>query len=263
MAIFRITSQTKVRTLAKKTVRYIVHRRDRGEENTTRQLYSRFGISKKSEAYQAIDQAWPGTTFFRMVVSPDPRREDTKRDLDLRVLFKQTMQAVEARLRGQRFRYFATIHTDHSDIRHVHILALISGRLSKQDLRVIREAATTEARIQRQTLDQDRQLGEGRQPERGGAALSALARSPNRPRLLTRGVFFAVPARQSWRSGGPPRRSQSCVTCGPWTEMQKISRTLYHCAGCGTIVRDEGLGLKIVRTPHLSLSLGKEDEWVQ
>src|SRR5206468_1159991 len=127
MAIFRITSQTKIPALAKKTVRYIIHRRDRGAEATTRALYGRHGTSHKAEAYQAIDRSLPGTTFFRLVVSPDPVREDRLRDLDLRALLQVAMQAIEARLGGRPFRYFAAIHTDHTDIRHVHILALIRG----------------------------------------------------------------------------------------------------------------------------------------
>jgi hypothetical protein len=149
MAIFRITSQTKIRAYAKKTIRYIIHRRDRQRENITRTLYARHGISEKTEAYEAIDLAALDTAFFRMVISTDPLCEDTLRDLDLRRVMEQTMLTVQSRFQGQKIQYFAAIHTDHSDIRHVHVLALIKGRLSKQDLRVIRAAATGEAKAQR------------------------------------------------------------------------------------------------------------------
>ena len=259
MAIFRITSQTKIPAYAKKTIRYITHRRDRQRENITRTLYARHGISNKTEAYEAIDLVIPGTTFVRMVISTDPLGEDTNRDLDQRRVMEQTMLALQSRFPGQKIQYFAAIHTDHSDIRHVHILALITGRLSKQDLRVIRAAATGEAKAQRQVLDQDRKIEQGQQTQQVRVASATLVKTPFRY-PDSRGVFFAKQERtDTFRAG--PRRNPPCLTCGPWNEMERISRTLFHCANCGTIVKDQGIGIEVVRTPRLELTLGKETGW--
>jgi len=57
MAVFRITSFTKVATLAKKSIRYITHRRGRDGKSVTRQLFGREGGSDKTEAYEKIDKA--------------------------------------------------------------------------------------------------------------------------------------------------------------------------------------------------------------
>jgi hypothetical protein len=43
--------------------------------------------------------------------------------------------------------------------------------------------------------------------------------------------------------------------------MQRISRTLFHCAGCGMLVKYPGIGIEVVRRPQLELTLGKEAGW--
>jgi hypothetical protein len=63
MAIVRITSYTKRPDLAKKTVRYIVHRRDRDGKSITRDLIGRDGKEEKPEVYRAIDRAPGGPAF--------------------------------------------------------------------------------------------------------------------------------------------------------------------------------------------------------
>jgi hypothetical protein len=66
MAIVRITSFTKRPDLAKKTVRYIVHRRDRDGKSITRDLIGRDGTEEKPEAYRAIDRAPGGPAFIEL-----------------------------------------------------------------------------------------------------------------------------------------------------------------------------------------------------
>src|SRR4051812_23010487 len=95
MAVFRITSFTKLRNLAKKSIRYITHRRGRDGKTVTRQLFGRGEGTEKAEAYAKIDKALRGTTFFRMMISPDPLTEDALQDLDLRELMDQTMLALQ------------------------------------------------------------------------------------------------------------------------------------------------------------------------
>jgi hypothetical protein len=54
-------------------------------------------------------------------------------------------------------RFLAVEHNDHTPNRHVHAIFLISGKLSRQEFRVLatftRQSATAEARRQRKTRD--------------------------------------------------------------------------------------------------------------
>ena len=145
MAVFRITSFTKVANLAKKSIRYITHRRGRDGKSVTRQLFGREGGSDKTEAYAKIDKVLRGTTFFRMMISPDPLTEDTLKDLDLREIMDQTMLALQSKYPKQQLEYFAAIHNDHTDKRHVHVVALLRGRLTTDHLRELRTTATQQA----------------------------------------------------------------------------------------------------------------------
>ena len=66
---------------AKATIRYIQHHPGREGEKVKRELYGADGAMERSQAYQMIDAAEKGTVFFRIVISPDPEREDTYKDL--------------------------------------------------------------------------------------------------------------------------------------------------------------------------------------
>jgi hypothetical protein len=167
MAVFRITSFTKVATLAKKSIRYITHRRGRDGKSVTRQLFGREGGSDKTEAYEKIDKALRGTTFFRMMISPDPLTEDTLKDLDLREIMDQTMLALQKKFPKQQLEYFAAIHNDHTDKRHVHVVALLRGRITKGHLSHLKDTATQQALSQRGELD--RELGITQSQERSAA----------------------------------------------------------------------------------------------
>jgi ribosomal protein L37AE/L43A len=162
MAIFRITSRTRRADLAKKSIRYIVHRRSREQPTITRTLYDPFGITDKDAAYSQIDRTGAWGTCFRTVISPDPALEDSNRDLDLRLLTEATMQALRLRLKDKAFTYFAAIHTDHSNNRHIHVLLLLKKhRLSKADLKAFKGAATENAREQRRLLDKTQEQTQG------------------------------------------------------------------------------------------------------
>ena len=85
MAVVKV-SFTKHRGKAKAHIRYITHRPGKDNERTTRVLFGRDGQLTKDQAYRLIDRASRGTTFFRIMLSPDPAREDTYKDLNLRDL---------------------------------------------------------------------------------------------------------------------------------------------------------------------------------
>jgi hypothetical protein len=142
---------------AKDTVRYIQHRRGRENERAWRPLFTSDGPMIRPEAYQFIDEAPKGTKFFTIIISPDPEREDTQKDLDMREITKSTMQTVEEIITAQGIttpvNWVAAVHDDHTDKNHVHVLASVQGRLEKPDLDRIREATTKVCREQRRELD--------------------------------------------------------------------------------------------------------------
>ena len=64
-------------------LRYITHRRGKTQEKITRLLFGRDGLTDKRAAYEMIDSAKRGTAFFKIMISPDPMKEDTHKDFDL------------------------------------------------------------------------------------------------------------------------------------------------------------------------------------
>jgi hypothetical protein len=137
---------------AKDTVRYIQHRTGKDNERVMRPLFTSDGPMTRLEAYQFIDEAPKGTKFFTFIINPDPEKEDTHKDLDMRALTITTMQTIEE-IVGTPVIWVAAVHDDHTDKNHVHALASIQGRIDKPDLDQIREATTKACLEQRQELD--------------------------------------------------------------------------------------------------------------
>jgi hypothetical protein len=96
-----------------------------------------------------IDEAKKGSVFFRIVISPDVKQEDTRQDLYLWQITEQTMLTLEERLKIQ-VPFIAADHNDHTGNRHVHLLACLKGRIEKRDLKALRDSATEAAIQQRQ-----------------------------------------------------------------------------------------------------------------
>jgi hypothetical protein len=145
---------------AKDNVRYIQHRPDKDKERVMRPLFTSDGPMTRLEAYQFIDEAPKGTKFFTIIISPDPEKEDTHKDLDMRALTITTMQTIEEIITSQGITtpviWVAAVHDDHTDKNHVHALAALQGRLDKPDVqRLI--AATTHACLE-QRRERDRAL---------------------------------------------------------------------------------------------------------
>jgi hypothetical protein len=103
--------------------------------------------------------------FFRLKISPDPKTEDTKRDLFLQEVTHKTLDTLEQRL-GTAVSYVASIHDDHTDIRHVHVLAVVNGRLFPADFQAMRETATLVSKEQR--LERDQRRDEARSDQQQG-----------------------------------------------------------------------------------------------
>jgi hypothetical protein len=151
MAIVK-ASFTKSTGGAKGSVRYIQHRPGIEGATVTRTLFGSDGLMGRYEAYRMVDEAEQGSHFFRLVISPDPHREDWQQDLNLRVITEQTMQLLEDRLHAQ-VSWVGVVHADHAPHRHVHVVAVVTGRLNAQDFQALRQAATEACLQQRRERD--------------------------------------------------------------------------------------------------------------
>ena len=151
MAIVKAT-YTKSTGGAKASVRYIENRPGKDSARIHRTLFTSDGSLTRQQAYSLIDQAEKGRLFFRFVISPDPQKEDTKRDLYLREVTEKTMLQLEERLHKQ-IQWVAAEHSDHAPHRHVHVVAVVQGRLQVQDFQALRQTATEAALFQRKCCD--------------------------------------------------------------------------------------------------------------
>ena len=165
MAIFKAT-YTKKAPCAKASIRYIEHRPGKDNAKITRTLWGIDGKMERAEAYQMIDEAEKGSLFFRFVISPDPLKEDTRKDIYVRDITEHTMLGLEDRLQ-RPIQWVAATHDDHTPLRHVHILALLPQKLHVHDLQALRHIATEAAREQRHqrdaALEMKRQRAQGKE----------------------------------------------------------------------------------------------------
>jgi hypothetical protein len=147
---------------AKANIRYIENRRGKDGEKIQRTLFGADGQMTRLQAYELIDQAEEGSTFFRVKLSPDPKKEDRERDLLLREITAKTMDMEEQI--GKPISWVAAIHDDHTDKRHVHILAVTKARLlpAKEMIRKATEACLE----QRRELDLAREHAKAQEKEK-------------------------------------------------------------------------------------------------
>src|SRR4051794_33568730 len=165
--IVKVTSYTKIRKTAKATVRYIMHRPNREGSRAARDLFGEDGFMEKYHAYAMVDGAQKGSVFYRVALSPDPSKEDTFKDLDLVWLTQAAIRHMKEKLKtdfhcDKDIQFFAAVHGDQSEVRHVNAVLIISGRLTKEQFRalpkLLRQAAYSEAMKQRRELDQTEEV---------------------------------------------------------------------------------------------------------
>ena len=143
------------------------HRPGAEGDKTTRNLFGSDGLMGRWEAYRMIDEAQQGRYFFRFVISPDPQKEDSERDLFLREITEKTMLSLEDRVQ-QPLSWLAVEHTDHAPHRHIHVLAIVPGRLQVPDFQAMRHIATEESREQRHQRDLMKELQQKEREQEGG-----------------------------------------------------------------------------------------------
>ena len=141
---------------AKANIKYIENRKGKDGAKIKRSLFTATGQINRQQAYELIDQAEAGSIFFRSKICPDPKTEDVHDDLLLKEITAKTLDIEETI--GKPVTWVAAIHDDHTDKRHIHVLAVTKAR--KLPAREMIRAATEACFEQRQELDR------ARQPER-------------------------------------------------------------------------------------------------
>jgi hypothetical protein len=207
--------------IVKRNIYYIQTRPGRDKEKLSRTLFGHAGNMGRKEAYQFINDAPKGTYFYRLKLSPDPKREDSKRDLHMHKLTRHLMKRLEKRL-NTGLPWAAAVHDDHTDIRHVHILAAIPGRLQKYELEFLIREATQLALVQRRLRD------------RGRSQLPWQEQTP--PPSLKSGKYrtYQKQPEQAGAGGGvsPAQRSCTCPRCH-MAQSHNGQRESHQCQSCG------------------------------
>jgi ribosomal protein L37AE/L43A len=164
----------------------------------------------------------------------------------LREIMDQTMLALQRKFLKQQLEYFAAIHNDHTDKRHVHVVALLRGRLTKGHLRELRTAATQQALSQRQTLDREQGITQGQQqpavkvPHREPRSVPVfVSREPQRvdapaPRVLTAGQLQSSTHRHQASDERLEISTPKCPVCKSRNMVREGSRL--RCITCGLSV---------------------------
>ncbi|MCA1600930.1 MAG: transposase [Acidobacteria bacterium] len=222
MAIVKAT-YTRSRAGAKASIRYIEHRPGKDGDKITRTLFGIDGLMGRDQAYRLIDEAPKGSIFYRFVVSPDPKKEDMRRDLHLREVTEKTMQALRDRLK-QEVAWVAAEHDDHAPNRHVHVVAVVMGGLHPRDFQAMRQRATEAALCQRQEHD----LARGQEPRRLAKYQTAPGFAPE---------FHAYKKDRGGTRLGvlrPAAIYQTCPSCG-YRQVNPRSLRVHQCAcvSCG------------------------------
>jgi hypothetical protein len=224
---------------AKANIRYIQERPGRDKEKLTRTLFGAADSMGRYEAYQFINDAPKGTYFYRLKLSPDPVTEDTKRDLHMQKLTRQMMQGLEKRLKTA-IPWAGALHDDHTDKRHVHILAAIPRRLQKYELEALIRQATTICREQRRVLDLsiDRHVsGLERTNWRKSLKFSNTYQTRNNGRRPYLSIDRQDHKHPFIHRGATPARIHTSCTCPRCHFSQSHdSHGVHSCVSCGRIL---------------------------
>jgi hypothetical protein len=119
-------------------LRYITHRRGEEGERMTRPLFGRDGALSKQQIYEMIDKARRGAVFHKFVINFHPVKEDTRKDLNLWELTRKTLEQIKTQF-GDSVPFVATIHDDHTLLRHIHGFFIVEGKLNKEEFAKIKK----------------------------------------------------------------------------------------------------------------------------
>ena len=216
-------------------LRYITHRRGMEGERMSRPLFGPDGPLSKLQIYDMIDATRPGVVFHKFVFNFHPVKEDTRKDLNLWEITKKTLEHIKTQF-GDSVPFVATIHDDHTLLRHVHGFFIVQGKLPKEEFAKIRglwKVASKEVRRQRRRLD-------GMHASRGYKKLLPLIEKYKRKHQQGRGgrmrTIRMQPACMHCGYGGMsgmPAYFLTCPVCKQWLtqsrqEQQYLGRRLHR-----------------------------------
>jgi hypothetical protein len=221
MAIVKM-SYTRDPITIKEHLRYIVHRRGKDRETMTRELFDAFDRTDKAHAYDQID-ATKHPLFFKFILNFDANKEDTFKDLDLQHITRQTLRKMQRLINRDDLPFVATIHDDHTPLRHIHAIAMVQGKIAKADfyqLKTLWQTATAEARSQRRERDR--------------------VREHPRVRYLTQARVLTQPViTKRWdRPFKPLRIQHGCDHCG-YGQFTGIPSYQLYCPSCHRPLKEE------------------------
>jgi hypothetical protein len=224
---------TAERVTAKANIRYIQERPGRDKEKLTRPLFDSAGLIGRHESYQFIDaEAEKGRYFYRFKLSPDPAKEDNKRDLPMQKLTRQMMLRLEKRLKTA-IPWAGALHDDHTDKRHVHILAALPRRLRTFELEALIKEATALCREQRRELDYGKERIDRRDGVRHKRTTYQTVKFGNRlylsaDRQATKSSFT------HGSSSAPKVHACTCPKCH--FSQSHDGRGFHNCVSCGRVL---------------------------
>jgi hypothetical protein len=234
MAIVK-PSFTRSRDKIKRTLYYIVHRAGREGEKLSRELFGHNAESiRKEDAYRLFD-ASRGMTYFHLKINFHAKQEDSRKDLNLRDITRQTISALEERLQ-RTIPFLAVEHNDHTALRHVHAILLVKlrrgERIGVEDWKVCTEKATEQAALQRRALDavlrvqKDIQQGRAYMPSRSRFYSHAERRTTHRKSTgkyrFQRVLYLSHPCPEC---GGMNKQSLKTLSSGAkWCPIHGVIR---------------------------------------
>ena len=115
-------------------LRYITHRRGMDGGRMTRPLFGRDGALSKLQIYDMIDAIRRGAVFHKFVFNFHPVKEDTRKDLNLWEITRKTLEHIKTQF-GDSVPFVATIHDDHTLLRHIHGFFIVEGDSAKRNSR--------------------------------------------------------------------------------------------------------------------------------
>src|ERR687895_617358 len=235
MAIIKV-SYTRSRGAIKANLRYNMHRPGKDREKTTRQLFGWDGDLTKEEAYRMIDEAEKGTIGFRFILNFDPKKENAKKDLDLRDLTTQFMLKLQELKKNKAFEYFAVEHNDHTDLPHIHAIVLLKGKIFNENIKVLRQTATQQALLQRRARD----LVQHHQQNRDYLQRSIDRLSVSRRSSRSIGMAGGI----SRRTREPHITPRRFCSCGFVISMKRVREGKDKCFKCG-LKQEQSMGLSL------------------
>jgi hypothetical protein len=233
----------------KASLRYYVHRPEQSTKHVTREIFGRDGRISKYDAYRMIDRAGQGTTFFRLIISPDKLLEDRDRRLNMREVTAETMRKLQKIIGSkQPLNYIGIEHTN-TENRHVHAIFFHRGRISRKQLRELYKAATCASLFaaEQEKEEKQQQTNEERRALRFQLREGEWQRVRPVTARLGRRIEPGLPQQTAWRGRAqPPRQPVACPNCEyPMTG----NGTLWECTYCGMVVgrafrlrREESIG---------------------